>query len=298
MFHPNFRRKQAEEAAKHPTTTTTFIIIITASVVPAAAKRNRPSLHPQQQQMPKRTNFFSQPYLSPTRHAAVEHASPAALAQLQRQVQDHNIPYWGQNCVVRVLELADWDLQDVPIGALLAFPTLPFCVSYPTLTLVQLAFHDCLDCPQINYPVDSSNPPYGFHLKSTAENQPSSNAELSSSSSVAESQSSRHSLALSSSMAKLQLSRWYNSCSNNSSNLHSPGLDNWQSNRSSNQSSDFYIDRPSDNLSHPHSPGLDPWQSNGSFRECKGSSSDVYDRKTDKGQVPQGSGGSSSSSKG
>ncbi len=165
---------------------------------------------------------------------------------------------------------------------------------YPALILVQ--FHDCLHCPLINYPEDSGNPPYKFHLESAAESQPSSNAKLSSSSSVAELQSSRRSLA--SSVAKLQLSTWYNSHSNNSSNPHSPGLvDNWQSNRSSNWL-DSYINGPSDNLSHPHSPGLGSWQCDGTNYECKGSSLGVFYLETDNGQVPQGSGASSSSSKG
>jgi hypothetical protein len=61
---------------------------------------------------------------------------------------------------------------------------------------------------------------------------------------------------------------------------------------------DSFINGSSDNLSHPHSPGLDPLHSNGSIREGKGSSSGVYDCKTDDGQVSEGSGGSSSSSKG
>jgi hypothetical protein len=49
----------------------------------------------------------SQPYLSPTRCVAAERASPAALAQFQRQVREQDIPYWGPNCVVRVLDWAD-----------------------------------------------------------------------------------------------------------------------------------------------------------------------------------------------
>jgi hypothetical protein len=89
-----------------------------------------------------------------------------------------------------------------------------------------------------------------------------------------------------------------NSCSDNSSNLHSPGLDSWQSNKSGGWSLDSYMDGPSDNLSHPHSPGLNPWQSDRSVGEGKGSSSDVYNCMTDDGQVPQGSNGSSSCSKG
>ncbi len=182
--------------------------------------------------------------------------------------------------------MADGELQDIPIRALLALPTLPFCVSYPSLPLVQ--FHDCIRCPLTNYPEDSGNPPYGFHLKSAAESKPSSNVMLSSSSSVAKLQSSRCSLI--SSEAKLQLSA-------HSSNPHSPRLNDWQSNRSSNWS-DSYINGPSNNSSNPHSPGLGSWQSNGTDGEGKGSSSGVYNLKTDNGQVPQGSGGSSSSSKG
>ncbi len=199
--------------------------------------------------------------------------------------------------MVWVLELADRELRDVPFGALLALPTLPFRVSYLTLTLVQLACHHCLHCPQINYPEDSNNPPDEFHLESAAESLPSSDTKLSSSSSVAESQSSRHISALSSSADKSQNSSGYNSRSNDTSNLHSPGLDNWQSDRSSNQSSDSYIDGPSNNSSNPNSPGLDPWQSNGSIREGEISCLGIYDHKTDNGQVSQGS-GSSASSKG
>ncbi len=148
---------------------------------------------PQQRRMPRRMIFFSQPYLSPIRRAATEWASSAALAQFRRGIQDHDIPYWGTNCVVRVLDSADEEFRDIPIRALLALPTLPFRMSYLSLTLVQ--FHDCIHCPRINYLKDSGNPPYAFHLKSAAESQPSSNAKLSSSSSVAELQSSRRSSA-------------------------------------------------------------------------------------------------------
>ncbi len=111
-------------------------------------------------------------------------------------------------------------------------------------------------------------------------------------------QSSCRSSAFSSSMAKLQLSSRCNSCSNDSSNPHSPGLDNWQSNRSINWSLDSYVGGASNNSSHPHSPGLDPWQSNGFIGEGKGSSSGIYNLETDNSKVPQGSGGSSSNSKG
>jgi hypothetical protein len=190
----------------------------------------------------------------------------------------------------------DGELQDIPIRALLALPTVPFRVSYTALTLVQ--FHNCLHCPLINYPEDSGNLPYEFHLESATESQPSSNVKLSSSPSVAELQSSRRSSALSSSVAGLQLSSRYNSCSDNSSNRHSPGLDNWQSDRSSDWSLDSYIGGPSNNSSNLHSPGLNPWQSNGTIGEDKGSSSGVYTLETDNGQVPKGSGGSSSSSEG
>ncbi len=167
------------------------------------------------------------------------------------------------------------------------------------LTLAQLAFHNCISCPLINFPEDSGNTPYEFHfhLAPVSEIHPPSDVKLSFSSSVAKSQSSCCSLASSSSMAKLQLSSRYNSCSDNSSNPYSPGLDNWQSDRSSNWSSDSYINGPSDNLSHPHSPGLDPWQSDGSIGEGKGSISNIYNHEMDNGQVSQGSGSSSSSSK-
>jgi hypothetical protein len=136
----------------------------------------------------------------------MEQASPAALAQFTRQARDHNIPYWGPNCIVRVLDLADGELRDVPIGALLALQTLPFRVSYPVLTLAQLAFHDCIYCPLINFPEDGGNPLYEFHfhLAPVSESRPPSDAKSSSSSSVAE--SSRRSLASSSSVVKPQLS--------------------------------------------------------------------------------------------
>jgi hypothetical protein len=248
---------------------------------------------PQQQQMTRRTIFFSQPYLSPTKCAATEWASPAARAQFWRPVKDHNIPYWGRNRVIRVLKSADGEIQDVLIRALLALPTLPFRVSYPSLTLVQ--FHDCIRCPLITYPEDSGNPPYKFHLESAAESQPSSNTKLSSSSSVAKSQSSCRSLT--SSVAELQLFARYNGCRDNSSNPHSPGLNNWQRNRSSNRL-DSYINSPSDNTSNPHSPGLGSWHSNRTDGEGKGSSSGFYNLKMDYGQVPQGSGSGSSSSEG
>jgi hypothetical protein len=213
--------------------------------------------------MPRRTNFTSQPYLSPTHCAAAEWACPAALAQLWRQVWNHDIPNWGPNCVIWVLNLADGEFRDVPIVALLALLTLPFHVSYPVLTLLQLALHDCIHWPQINFPEDSGNPPYKFHLAPPAKSHPSSDAKLSSSSLVAELQSSHHSLASSSSAAKLQPSSRYNYHNINTSNPHSPGLDNWQSNRSSDRSSDSYIDRPSDNSSDLTPPGLIPGRAMG-----------------------------------
>jgi hypothetical protein len=216
-----------------------------------------------------------------------------ALAQFGRQVQEHNIPYWGRNCVVRVLNLADAELQDIPIGALLTLPTLPFLVSYPSLTLVE--FHNCICCPPINYLEDSGNPPYEFHFKATAESQPSRHKKLSSSSFMAESQSSRCSLT--SSVAESWLSSWYNGRSDNSSNPHSPELNNWQRNRSSNRAGSC-IDGPRDDTSNSHSPGLDSWQSDGTNSEGEGSSSGIHNLETDDGQVPQGSSGSSSSSKG
>jgi hypothetical protein len=153
--------------------------------------------------------------------------------------------------------------------------------------------------PRNNFPEDSSNPPYKFHLAPAEESHPFSDKKLSSSSSVAELQSSHRSSALSPSAAESQPSSWYNYHSNDTSNPHSPGLNNWQSNRSSDRlSSDGYIDGPSNGSSNPHSPGLDPWQSNGTIWEGKGSSSGIYNLKTDDDQVPQGSGSSSSSSKG
>ncbi len=164
---------------------------------------------------------------------------------------------------------------------------------YPSFTLVQ--FHNCICCPLINYPEDSGNPPYKFHLESAAESQPSSKAKLSSSSSVAKSQSSCCSLT--SSVAKSQLSAWYNGCSDDNSNPHSPGLDNWQSDRSSNQM-DSYINGSSNDMSNPHSPGLNSWQSNGTNSEGKGSISGIYNLETNDDQVPKGSNGGSSSSKG
>jgi hypothetical protein len=106
-------------------------------------------------------------------------------------------------------------------------------------------------------------------------------------------------LGLFPSVAESQPYSWYNYLSNNTSNPHSPRLDNWQRDRSSNRlSSDSYIDGLSNNSSNPHSPGLDPWQSNGTIGEGKGRNSGFYNLEMDNDQVPQGSGGSSSSSKG
>ncbi len=123
--------------------------------------------------------------------------------------------------------------------------------------------------PRNNFPEDSSNPPYKFHLAPAEESHPSSNKKSSSSSSsVAKLQSSHRSSASSPSTAKLQPSSRYNYHSNNTSNPHSPGLNNWQSNRSSNRlSSDSYIDGPSNGSSNPHSPWLDPWHINGTIWE-------------------------------
>jgi hypothetical protein len=113
--------------------------------------------------MPRRTISTSQPYLSPTRLAAVERASPVALAQFWRQVREHNLPYWRTNSVVWVLDLADGELRDAPIGALLALQTPPFRVSYRVVTDTQLASHNCIYCPLINFSEDRGNPPYKFH---------------------------------------------------------------------------------------------------------------------------------------
>jgi hypothetical protein len=240
--------------------------------------------------MPGRKKSTSQPYLSLTQRAAAKWASPAALAQFRRQVWDHDIPTGGQT--------VSYGSSTWQTGNFETFPSvhcLPFRPSHSVvLTLAQLAFHNCIDCPLINFPEDSGNPPneFHFHLAPISESHPPSDVKSSPSSFMAKLQSSCRNSALSSSVAKLQLSSRYNSRSDDSSNPHSPGLNSWQSDRSSNQSSD------SDDRTHPHSPGLDPWQNNGSVGEGKGSSSGVYDCETDNGQVSQGSGGSSSSSKG
>ncbi len=82
----------------------------------------------------------------------MERASPAALSQFWKQVREHNIPYWGRNCVVRVLKSVDRELQDIPVGALLALPisqftfhtqgspwlNLPFTTAFNTTSLISL----------------------------------------------------------------------------------------------------------------------------------------------------------------
>ncbi len=191
--------------------------------------------------MARRPNSTSQFYLSPT-----QWASPAALAKFWQQLWVQDIHYWGPNCVVRILDLADRELQDIPIGTLLLLPVLPFRVSYPVNFESQLT-HKCRYCPQIDYP-GNNYPIHEFHLESAAESHPPSDAKLSSSSSVAESQSSHRSLSPSSSTAELQASSQYNYRSDNTSNPHSPGLDNWQSNR---LWSDSYINGPSEDSSNP-----------------------------------------------
>jgi hypothetical protein len=110
MFHPNFNRERSVKAAKHPITTTTFIVTITTFFLPAASGRTDSHCPPQQRRMPRRTNVLSQPYISPTQCTVAERVSPVALAQFQRQLREHNIPYWGQNCVIGVLNLVDGEL--------------------------------------------------------------------------------------------------------------------------------------------------------------------------------------------
>jgi hypothetical protein len=249
--------------------------------------------------MPRRTNSTSQPYLSPTRRAATERASPVALAQFRRRVRDHNIPYWGTNVLYGSSTWWMGNFETFPLVLCLPFKPSHSAFHTRCSPWLNLPFMTAFIAPLSIFSEDRGNPPYEFHfhLAPVSEIYPPSKTKSSSSSSMAESQSSHRSSALSSSVAKLQLFSRYNSCSNDSSNPHSPGLDNWQSDRSSNWSSDSYIDGPSDDLSHPHTPGLDPWKINGSVGEGKGSSSDVYNCKTDDGQVSQGSSGSSSSSK-
>jgi hypothetical protein len=161
------------------------------------------------------------------------------------------------------------------MGTLLSLPVLPFCVLY----LVQLPSqqtHKCIHCPQIDYP-GNKFPPHKFHLAPTAESLPSSNLELSSSSSMTKLQSSCRSLFSSSSEAKSQSGSWHNKRSDISSNPHFPRLDNWQSDG---LRSDSWHNEPRDNSSNPHSPGLDHWRSNRSVQGLKESESGVSSSST------------------
>jgi hypothetical protein len=135
-------------------------------------KKLPPITPPHQQQMARRTNSTSQFYLSLTQRATAERTSPAAIAIFKQQVWVHDIPYWGPNCVLRILNSADGVLRDIPIGTLLTLPVLPFHVSYPVGCQSQLT-HKCRYCPQIDYP-GNNYPIHKFNLKSAAESHPPS----------------------------------------------------------------------------------------------------------------------------
>ena len=68
----------------------------------------------------------------------------------------------GPNCVVRILDLADGELQDVSIGSLLTLLVLPFRVLYLVFILVQLTHHNCIYCPQINFQRKAAIHPTNF----------------------------------------------------------------------------------------------------------------------------------------
>jgi hypothetical protein len=115
----------------------------------------------------------------------VEWASPVALAEFRRQVRVHDVPYWRLDYVVQILNLADGESPDVPVGTLLLLPVLQFCVSCPVDFESQLT-HECRYSPQINYP-ENNYLIHEFHIASAAENHPPSDVKSSFSSSVAKS---------------------------------------------------------------------------------------------------------------
>ncbi len=85
-------------------------------------------------------------------------------------------------------DLVQGELREVPIVTLLTLSALPICLVYPVLDAYHLTHHNCIHCPQINFP-GTNNPACKFYLLPTGESIPSSIAKLFSSSSVAKLQS-------------------------------------------------------------------------------------------------------------
>ena len=83
---------------------------------------------------------------------------------------------------MRLQDLVQGELHEVPIVTLLTLSALPICLVYPVLDAYHLTHHNCIHCPQIFFP-GTLGPAYEFYLLPTGENLPSSVAQPSSSSS-------------------------------------------------------------------------------------------------------------------
>jgi hypothetical protein len=100
-------------------------------------------------------------YLFPTQHATVEWGAitAASLVEFHRQIKQYNIPCWGANCLVGLQELRSGKFRDVLIRTLGLLVAIPVRSIYPVCSFVQLTHHQCMYCPQINYP-GTSGPCY------------------------------------------------------------------------------------------------------------------------------------------
>ncbi len=85
---------------------------------------------------------------------------------------------------MRLQDLVQGKLHEVPIVTLLTLPALPILVVYPVLDTSNLTHHNCIHYPQIDFP-GTNNPAYKFDLLPIGESLPSSVMKLSSSSLVA-----------------------------------------------------------------------------------------------------------------
>jgi hypothetical protein len=179
---------------------------------------------------------------------------------------------------VQLQDSVQKELRKVPIATLLTLPTHPICVVYPVLDVFHLTCHNCIHCPRINIPV-TNIPAYIFYWSLTKNSLPSSDAKLSSSSS----------------MAKLQ-SSCSQSDSSDSSNpfqhhIHSDNESIWgrDSSSRSNSSAGCWQSKSSES-SNPHSPHIyleegSVWE-NKSSKSCDPSSSSlVHYKDTEDGET-------------
>jgi hypothetical protein len=173
MFCQIFRRKQRVEAAKTPHNHHHFHRHHHRFCPPCCRRKKLTLIAPPNNDKCLGGQFLSQLHLSPTQRATAERASPAALVKFLRLVRDHDIPYWGQNCVVWVLKLADGEPETFLLGLCLPFQpshsvchtrispwfNLPFTTAFiapRSITLKTAAIHPT---SSISSPPQKASPP-------------------------------------------------------------------------------------------------------------------------------------------